>query len=108
GAFEPHHDRHGDTHLLDRDHHAFGDEIAAHDSPEDVDEDRAHLLVGEDQLERRGHSLGGCAAANVEEVRRVAAVQLDQVHGGHRETRAVHHAGDVAVERDVVEVVFAR
>ena len=37
----------------------------------------------------------------------LAAVQLDQVHGGHGEPGAVHHAGDVAVERDVVEVVLA-
>ena len=49
----------------------------------------------------------GRAAADVQEIRRLPAVQLDQVHGRHRETRAVHHAGDVAVERDVVQVVLA-
>ena len=37
-----------------------------------------------------------------------AAVQLDQVHGRHREARAIDHAGDVAVQGDVVEVVLAR
>jgi hypothetical protein len=36
-----------------------------------------------------------------------AAVQLDQVHRRHRQAGAVDHAGDVAVERDVVEVVLA-
>ena len=36
-----------------------------------------------------------------------AAVQLDQVHGRHGKARAVHHAGDVTVEGDVVEVVLA-
>ena len=36
-----------------------------------------------------------------------AAVQLDQIHRRHGEARAVHHAGDVAVERDVVEIVLA-
>jgi hypothetical protein len=65
------------------------------------------LSVRQDQLEGRGDPLGGGAAADVEEVRRLAAVQLDQVHGRHREAGAVDHAGDVAIERDVVEVVLA-
>ena len=34
------------------------------------------------------------------------AVELDDVHGRHREAGAVDHAADRAVERDVVEVVF--
>ena len=34
------------------------------------------------------------------------AVQLDQIHGRHGKACAVHHAGDVAVEGDVVEVVL--
>ena len=35
-----------------------------------------------------------------------AAGVLDDVHGGHGEAGAVHHAGDVAVELDVVERVL--
>ena len=42
---------------------------------------------------------------DVEEVRGRPAVELEDVHGGHRETGAVHHAADVAVEGDVVEPV---
>ena len=48
------------------------------------------------------------AAAHVEEVGRLAAVQLDDVHRRHGEAGAVHHAPDVAVERDVGEVVLRR
>ena len=48
------------------------------------------------------------AAADVEEVGRLAAVELDDVHRRHREAGAVDHAADVAVERDVVQVVFRR
>ena len=62
----------------------------------------------EDHLERLGDLLGRGAAADVEEVRGLAAVQLDDVHRGHREAGAVDHAADVAVERDIVEVVLAR
>ena len=61
----------------------------------------------EQQLEGRGDLLLGGAAADVEEVRRLAAVQLDDVHRRHREPGAVDHAADVAVELDVVEVVPA-
>ena len=46
------------------------------------------------------------AAADVEEVGRLAAVELDDVHGRHGEAGAVDHAADVAVELDVVEAVL--
>ena len=46
------------------------------------------------------------AAADVEEVRRLLAVELDDVHGRHGEAGAVDHAADRAVERDVGEVVL--
>src|SRR5262249_50589084 len=45
-------------------------------------------------------------AADVEEVGGLAPGQLDDVHSRHRQPGAVDHAGDVAVELDVVEVVF--
>ncbi len=47
------------------------------------------------------------AAAHVEEVGRHAAGVLNDVHGRHRKAGAVHHAADVAVELDVVQVVLA-
>ena len=51
------------------------------------------------------HNLvGSGTAANVEEVGRGAAVQLDDVHGGHGKPGAVNHAADIAVEGDVVQV----
>ena len=46
------------------------------------------------------------AAAHVEEVGGLAARELDDVHGGHGEARAVDHAADAAVELDVVEAVL--
>ena len=53
-------------------------------------------------------ALLGRAAAHVQEVRGLAAVQLDQVHGRHGEPGAVHHAGDIAVERHIVELMLRR
>ena len=50
--------------------------------------------------------LRGCgSSADVEKVCWRSAVKLDDVHGGHGQSGAVDHAADVAVERDVVEVV---
>ena len=60
----------------------------------------------EDDLEGRRHLLLGGAAADVEEVGGLHAVELDDVHGGHGEAGAVDHAADLAVELDVVEVVL--
>jgi hypothetical protein len=59
--------------------------VAAQDAAEDVDEHRLHVLVGHQDPERVLDLLGVGAAAHVEEVRRLAARQLDDVHGGHRQ-----------------------
>ena len=50
------------------------DLVAAGDAAEDVDQDGAHARVGQDQAHRRGHLVGPGAAADVEEVGRLAAV----------------------------------
>src|ERR1700739_1349308 len=44
------------------------------------------------------------ATSDVKEIRRLAAMELDEVHGRHGEARAVHHAGDVTIERYIVQV----
>ena len=48
------------------------------------------------------------AAADIEEVRRRLAIELDDVHGRHGEAGAVDHAADGAVERHIVEIVARR
>ena len=80
-----------------------GEDVAAQDAAEDVDEHRLHVLVGHQDPERVLDLLGVGAAADVEEVRRLAARQLDDVHRRHRQAGAVDHAADRAVELDVVE-----
>ena len=49
--------------------------------------------------------LGG-AAADIEEIRRFGAIELDDVHRRHGKTGAIHHAADRAVERDIVQVML--
>src|SRR6185437_12318152 len=55
-----------------------------------------------------GDPLLGGAAADIEEVGGLAAIELDDVHGRHGEAGAVHHAADAAFELDVVERVLRR
>jgi len=85
GAFQTHHHRHVHADFLHRRNDAGGDHVAADDAAEDVDQNGFDVGVRGDDLERLRDALGGSAAADVEEVGRRAAVQLDHVHGGHRE-----------------------
>ena len=87
---------------------AAGDLVAAGDPAEDVDEDRVDLRVGEDQAHRRRDLVGPRAAADVEEVGRLAAGPLDEVHRGHRQAGPVDHAADRAVELDERQARLAR
>ena len=66
---------------------AARDLVAAGDAAEDVDEDRVDLRVGQDDPHRRRDLVGPRAAADVEEVGRLAAGPLDEVHRRHREAR---------------------
>src|SRR4029453_13922063 len=95
GAFQAHHQRPVEADLARRADDAFGNGIAAHHAAEHVDQDSLHARIVEDQLEGAGNALLGRGAGDVHEVRRLAAVVLDDVHGRHGEAGAVHHAADV-------------
>ena len=66
----------GRLHRFHRIHDALRDDVAPHDAAENVHEDRLHVLVRDEKLERLRHLLFGRAAADVEEVRRAAAVDI--------------------------------
>ena len=61
-----------------------------------------NLWISGDDLESLFDLRGRGTAADVEKVSRRPSVQLDDVHRGHREAGAVHHAPNVTVQRDVV------
>src|SRR5262245_35705185 len=108
GALHPDDDRQLDTQFSHRGNHAFGEHVAPKDAAEDVDENGLNVLVGDQNLERVSNLIGVGASSNVQEVRGLATGDLDDIHGGHGEARAVHHAADVAVETNVVERVLRR
>ncbi len=102
-AFHADHDWHRHAELPDRRDHPLGEDVAAQDATEDVDEHRLHALVRHQDLERVADLLGVGAAAYVQKVCRLPARQLDDVHRRHGEARAVDHAPDGAIELDVVQ-----
>src|ERR1700761_7582556 len=100
--------RHVKSNLAHGSGDAFGNDVALHDAAEDVDQDALHIGIGGDDLEGGRNLLLAGAAADIEEVRRRHAVELDDVHRRHRKARAIDHAADGAIERDIVEVVSRR
>src|SRR6202041_2503110 len=105
GAFETHHQRHLEADFLHRGDHALGNDIALHDATEDVDQDTLHVGIGGDDLEGGRDLFLAGAAADIEEVRRRHAVELDDVHRRHCKAGAIDHAANRAVQGDVVEII---
>src|SRR5688572_29537917 len=103
GSFHPHHDRHAYAELGHGGDDPLRQHVAAQDAAEDVDQYGLDVLVGHEEAERVLDLLRVGAAADIEEVGWLAPCQLDDVHRRHRQTGAVHHAADVAVQTDVVE-----
>src|SRR5260370_5913798 len=83
-----------------------GENIAAEDAAENIDEHGFDCGIAHENAESALDLFGGGAAADIEKIRGGAASVLDDIHGGHGETGAVNHAGDAAVELDVVEAVL--
>ena len=106
GAVEADHDRGVDLHPLERLHDPVGDLFTLGDAAEDVDEDRAHVGVADDDAQRTGHHVGVGAAPDVEEVRRAATDLVDDVDGAHREPGTVRDHADRAVEPDVLQALL--
>src|SRR3954447_4246064 len=103
-AVEAHHERLGlvVAEDLERRDDAVRPRVARGDAAEDVHEDALDLRVRRDDVEAGSHHLGGGAAADVEEVRRLhAAVPLagvrDDVERAHDQPGAVADDPDLAV-----------
>ena len=92
---------------LERREDPAGDLVAAGDAAEDVEQDRTHLRVARDHLERGDDSLGRPAAAEVAEVGGPPAGDDDHVDRRHREPGAVAEDPDRPVELHVDDAALA-
>src|ERR1700744_571932 len=99
---------HGNLHvgLFGRFDHALCQGVDAQDAAKNIDEHGLHVLVREQDLEGVLDLLLISTAAHVEEIRGRAAGILDDVHRRYGQAGAVHHAGDVAVQLDVIQGEF--
>ena len=88
--------------------HALSDRVAVHDATKNIHKDRLDVWILEDDLESCSDLFFCCAATDIKEVCRVAAVMLDGIHCRHGQAGTVDETGDVAVETDVIEIVFRR
>ncbi len=107
GAFEADDERDMQIDLACRGDDTLRDDVTAHDTAKDVDQDALDIRIAQNQLERRRHPLARRAAADIEEIRRSGAVQFDDVHRRHRQAGAIDHAADIAVELEIVKPVPA-
>ncbi|KAI3487620.1 hypothetical protein L1887_48401 [Cichorium endivia] len=107
-ALQTHDERDGHVEFLGGLDDALCDLLARDNAAKDVDKDALHLVRVEQQLKRLFDRSGRGGATDVEEVGRVAAVELEHIHGSHGKTGAVDEAANVAVELDEVEAVLGR
>ena len=85
-------------HLFGRCDHALGNDVAFHDATENIDQNGFEVRVFQHDFECFGDFFRTRTTAHIEEVGRFATVQFDGVHRGHRQTRTVHEAANVAIE----------
>ena len=74
------------------------DNFIVDDAAKDVDQDGLDARVGGDDAEGLVDALLLDSATQIEEVGRLATLQLDNVHGGHGQTGAVDEATNLTVK----------
>lgn len=103
GALQTSNDRDLEVQRLDGVDKTVSDGITTHNTAENVDKDGRNLGVAGNQLESLLNGRGGSTTADIQEVGGLAAVELDNVHGGHGKTGTVDEAADIAIELDEVQ-----
>ena len=83
-----------------------GERIDAQNAAKNIDQHGTHTLVAQQNFKGVRYLLRICAAAHIQKVGRHAARVFDDVHGGHGQPGAVDQAGNIAIELDVIQVVF--
>ena len=74
-----------------------------HDPAKDVHHHALHAIIAQDNAKRLGDGFLGRTTPDIQEVGRLAAVQLDDVHRGHGQSRSVDQTADVAIQGDITQ-----
>ncbi len=80
-----------------------GNVVTACDTTEDIDQHHLYVPVAQEKFHGLDNLLGVGTAADVKEVGRFAAIQLDHVHGRHGKSGTVHHTSDASAQVHVAE-----
>src|SRR5437773_2475377 len=73
------------------------DHVALHDSAKNIDQNRPHLFVCDQNLESFRHLLFRGTATDVEKIGGTTAVKLDDVHCRHSQACAVNETADISI-----------
>ncbi len=77
--------------------------VATHDAAKDIDQNRLHVFVRQ-KFEMPPPLFPAMRRHLHRENLPAPAGEFDDIHCGHRQAGAIDHAGDVAIELDVVEI----
>lgn len=97
-------DRQCEVELLSGLDDTLSDDVASHDTTEDVNEDHVDFRVSCDDFEGFLDGVGSGTATDVQEVCGISSMELNDVHGGHGKTSSVDHASDGSIQSNVVQV----
>ena len=92
-------------HLLHNIDQALGDSITSDDTTKDVDEDCGDLRITGDQIEGGLDRFRSSTTTDVQEVCWRTTIDLDDVHGSHRQAGAIDEAPNITIKFDEVQAV---
>ncbi len=103
GASQSNNDRYVNLYLRSCIDDALSNCITFHDTSENVNEDSLYLGMLTENLKCCLHLFSICTATDIEEVCRLATLELNNIHCGHGKASSIYHASNVAVKGNVVE-----
>src|SRR5439155_23799813 len=104
-AVDADHDRRVDLDSAERLDDPVGHFIAAGDPTEDIDQDRPHVRVGVDHLERVRHDVRIRATTDVQEVCGRSTDLIYDVERAHRQAGAIGDDAHAAGQADVLQAL---
>mmetsp|Transcript_51082 Transcript_51082/g.51498 ORF Transcript_51082/g.51498 Transcript_51082/m.51498 type:complete len:289 (-) Transcript_51082:250-1116(-) len=108
GPLQSHNHGHLQIQLLASLNNTRGNDITLHNPPKYIHQYSLDGGITRDNLKRRLDLIGRGTAPHIQKIGGFAAVQTDNVHGTHRQTRTVHHAADITVQTDIIQIPFPR
>ena len=95
GSCQTDDDRHVGIDALERLQESLCHIVATSDTTEDIDQNHLHVLIAHQQIHGIYNLLRVRTATDVQEVGRIASIELDHVHGSHGKSGTIDHTTDI-------------